>query len=406
MTLIEATYRPCLRPLEVVPVSESDGMAIALRDPSGLSDVVLSMSVPALQLLALMDGSNTLDDVRRKFHQHVGAPVAEETVQKLVDHLEKARFLEGPAFEAHYESLFKAYRRSGVRTMPHAAQLGLNDGSGVVFDEILSESNGQSSQAVGPIRGLIAPHLDYPRGRPCYAEAYGLLRGQPPPDRVVILGTNHCGRSTSVVATGNDFETPLGRTGVDRAFIERLEAQCGDLRRFELDHAREHSVELQVAFLQHLFGEDQFALVPFLCPDPCGPTGTAPRDGNGADLKHFAMVLSELIAEDNGSTLVVAGADMSHVGAAFGDDRPLDEPFLNEVGEQDRQALEWIEMNDPDAFVRCVTENDNATRLCSVGCMYVARQALADADARVLRYHQAVDQETQCCVTCAAVVFV
>jgi AmmeMemoRadiSam system protein B len=236
------------------------------------------------------------------------------------------------------------------------------------------------------------------------------LRRRDPPHRIVILGTNHFGRSTAVVATGKDFETPLGRTATDTAFIERLELRCGvgcgDLRRHEFDHVREHSVELQVLWCQHLFGAERFKIVPILCPDPCGPTGTRPPDGQGVDLGEFAEALGRCIREDDADTLVVAGADLSHVGANFGDDRPFDEEFLRGVWERDKRVLQALEQDGAEAFRACVAEDENPTRVCSAGCIFALKAALPDAKARILRYHQAVDQASQSGVTCAAVAVV
>jgi AmmeMemoRadiSam system protein B len=251
----------------------------------------------------------------------------------------------------------------------------------------------------------VAPHLDYPRGRPCYTIAYATLRNREPPDRVVILGTNHFGRSTSVVATANRFSSPLGVIETDAAFLKRLEVRCGDLRTFELDHAREHSIELQLGWLQHLFSESPFRIVPLLCPDPCGPSGTAPIDGHGVDLRDFAIALREAIAEDPQDTLLIAGADLSHVGPSFGDEQPLDDSFLEPVRRRDARALERLEENDPEAFLARVAEDGNATRICSAGCLYVLSMALPETVGRVLGYHQALDQDAQSCVTCAAAAF-
>lgn len=380
-------------------------MTVAVRDPSGLSGVVLSMSAPALHLLALMDGSNTLAEIQHRFYTTFGQSVSSETISKLLSHLDEAHLLVNERFDAHYEKLLTAYRSDGVRRMATAAELGILDDSGKIFAEMLA---GETAVAVhGLVRGVIAPHLDYPRGRPCYASAYSILRGRQAPDRVVILGTNHFGRSMSVVATGNDFETPLGRTAVDRDFIDRLEKSCGDLRRFELDHMREHSVELQVAFVQYLFGADRVELVPVLCPDPCGPTGLAPADDVGVDLDTFARVLRDLTDQDDDiNTLFIAGADMSHLGAPFGDDRVLDEVYLEKVRARDRRILDWLEVNNPTAFLSGIAETGNPTNVCSAGCMYLIRSILDDASAHILRYHQAVDLDQQCCVTCAAVAFI
>jgi AmmeMemoRadiSam system protein B len=252
---------------------------------------------------------------------------------------------------------------------------------------------------------LVAPHLDYVRGEPCYVAAYGALRGRPAPTRVVILGTNHFGRSPSVVATVSSFSTPLGTTRPDVAFLEALEKQCGNLRTYELDHLREHSIELQVTWLQYLFGAGSFEIVPFLCPDPCGPTGTLPSDGQGVDLADFARMLGDLVAAKDGDTLIVAGADLTHVGAAFGDERELDDTFLEEVRQRDVSLLDSLSMSDPASFLRSAAQNGNATRVCSAGCVFVLATALPQTTGTLLRYHQAVDQPSQTCVTCAAIVF-
>jgi len=172
-----------------------------------------------------------------------------------------------------------------------------------------------------------------------------------------------------------------------------------------MDHAKEHSIELQVAWLQHLFGAQSFKIVPILCPDPCGPTGMAPYDGCGVDLSAFVNALRDQIAEDSTETLLVAGADLSHVGRAFGDDCDLDEPFLKGVRDHDRNALDRYARGDAEEFVRYLATDSNPTRVCSAGCMFAVATALPDASPTVLDYHQAVDRDTDTCVTCTAVAF-
>ena len=89
-----------------------------------------------------------------------------------------------------------------------------------------AETSPSVHRAAGALRAIVAPHLDFPRGRPAYAAAYAALRQSlqetEPPGRVVILGTNHFGRSSSVVGTEKDFQTPWGVLETDRAFLQRL----------------------------------------------------------------------------------------------------------------------------------------------------------------------------------------
>ena len=399
--IVHPDTRPKLRPVEAIPVP-AEG-AVAIRDPSGLSNVAISVTEPALFLLSLFDGQHTLTDVQRRFTERFNQPVNFATLADMVNRLDESLLLEGPTFEAHYAGLLEQYRAAPTRPLRDSEALGLDGNPTAFFDDLLARVSDQAID--GRVVGLIAPHLDYDRGQPCYARAYKTLLHQPPPDRVVILGTNHFGRSSSVVATVKDFATPLGTTATDVAFVEALEARCGDLRRFEHDHAAEHSIELQVCWLQHLFGPERFTIAPFLCPDPCGPTETQPHDGHGVDLQDFARALSETLAQDDRSTLIIAGADFSHVGAHFGDNRALDEDFLGQVKRRDRDVLDHLERGDADAFRRCVAQEQNPTRICSAGCMFTLLSALSAAEPTVLAYHQAVTQAAGNCVTCAAVVF-
>lgn len=402
-------YCPQLRAVEpfAVPGSERGGgsgeLQVGLRDPSGLSDIVLTMSRPALGLLALMDGARSCAQIRHEFLQAHGQPISTDTIATMIGHLRDAHFLEGEQFEAFYEKRLAEYREHGIREMPHAEALGLGTDTVHFLDGILLRS--EPVAIAGEVVGIIAPHLDYPRGEPCYAAAYGALRGRRPPDRVVILGTNHFGRSTDVVATANEFNTPLGTTRTDVDFLVKLEASCGNLRQFELDHVREHSVELQVAFLQQLFGAAAFTIVPILCPDPCGQAWADQNGADAVDIRNFAAALRDLVSRDPADTLMVAGADLSHVGQDFGDERPLDDEFLEEVRKRDTHALDRLVEKDPEAFVSTVARDGNPTRVCSAGCVSVLATVLADANPQILHYHQAVDQETQTCVTCAALAY-
>lgn len=397
--------RPRLRAVEAQPHPGADRSMVVVHDPAGLTDVTLSMSLPALHILGLLDGQHTLEDIESAFAQEFRQSVACETIEKLLHNLQEAHFLEGPAFEQYYNRRIQEYHLAPTRKMNDLRGLGLGEGD--ISQRLNSmfpwKANGRTD---GEVVGIVAPHLDYPRGRPCYLEAYSALVSQKHIKRFVILGTNHFGRSCSVVATSKAFETPLGISEVDVAFLDGLEQQCGDsLKPYEFDHRREHSVELQVLLLQHLFGCEGFEIVPLLCPNPCGASGTAPENGEGVDLKVFALALGRSLEEDDKPTCVIAGADLSHVGRFFGDAAPLTEDFLKQVEARDRSALQCVIDNEAHGLLDTLTQDDNSTRICSAGCIYALRVALPHARAQLLHHHQAVDEDAQCCVSCSAMVF-
>jgi AmmeMemoRadiSam system protein B len=381
-----------------------DGEQFTVSDPAQLSDAVLSLSLPALHLLSLMDGRRTLQEIEDDFRAATGQALRPGLLLDMTRRLEETHFLEGPGFEAYYEDLQASYRR-GPRRPNDLRGLGLTPPRiAEGLDALLTFQTPSPDGLAVPV-GLIAPHLDYPRGRPCYELAYSRVRPHRHLERFVLLGTNHFGRSCSVVTTASSFETPLGVTPIDVPFLETLERRLGhSLRRFEMDHQREHSIEAQVLLLQHLLGAGSFSIVPFLCPDPCGATGTAPLDGLGVDLLDFARELGRLVRDDPVPTCLIAGADLSHTGAFFGPDPPLDEPFLADTRAYDQALLEHVVQGRIERFVESLANKGNHTRVCSAGCIYALCCALPHARPRLLGYHQAVNLAAQCSVSCAAVV--
>ena len=98
-------FRPRLRPVEAHPHQKDGEQLVALHDPTGLSDVGLTMSMPALRILSLMDGTRTLADIRAEFSEHFDQALSPETLLKVVGNLDQAHYLEGARFERFYDKL-------------------------------------------------------------------------------------------------------------------------------------------------------------------------------------------------------------------------------------------------------------------------------------------------------------
>ena len=129
-----------------------------------------------------------------------------------------------------------------------------------------------------------------------------------------------------------------------------------------------------------------------------------PHDGRGPDLGDFADTLAQLIANDQRRTVLIAGADLSHVGQHFGDEQPTTPEFLQQVERDDRTLLGLLESRLEEAFVEELRMSENPTRVCSAGCIYTLLRALPEQPCRVIRYEQAVDMAAETHVTCAAAV--
>jgi AmmeMemoRadiSam system protein B len=115
-------------------------------------------------------------------------------------------------------------------------------------------------------------------------------------------------------------------------------------------------------------------------------------------------VLGEAVAQSDRRTVIIAGADLSHVGQRFGDEQPTTPEFLEAVGRTDRQLLALLETREEEGFLARLSATGNETRICSTGCLVALLGALPERPFRLLSYHQAVDMPTETHVTCAAAV--
>ena len=146
-----------------------------------------------------------------------------------------------------------------------------------------------------PPKALIAPHAGYVYSGPVAASAYARLapaRGVV--SRVVLMGPSHrVALRGLALPDASAFATPLGRIELDaEAMIRALELP--PVRVLHAAHEQEHSLEVQLPFLQVVLGD--FSLVPLVAGD--------------ASAAEVALVLDALWGGDE--TLVVVSSDLSH----------------------------------------------------------------------------------------------
>jgi AmmeMemoRadiSam system protein B len=120
----------------------------------------------------------------------------------------------------------------------------------------------QAPPAIGPgPKALIAPHAGYLYSGPIAASAYAqLLPARDQIRRVVLLGPSHYVAIDGLATTSAEaFATPLGVVPVDLEAVRQARA-LPQVREMDEAHKQEHSIEVQLPFLQTILGE--FALVP------------------------------------------------------------------------------------------------------------------------------------------------
>jgi AmmeMemoRadiSam system protein B len=103
--------------------------------------------------------------------------------------------------------------------------------------------------------GAVVPHAGYIYSGNTAAYVYSSL---PKADTYVLLGPNHTGYGSPVSVSSETWSTPLGEVSPDREFIKALPRKITDMD--ESAHIYEHSIEVQLPFLQHRFRD--FSIVP------------------------------------------------------------------------------------------------------------------------------------------------
>jgi hypothetical protein len=178
---------------------------------------------------------------------------------------------------------------------------------------------------------IVAPHAGYIYSGIVAGAVYGAVRM---PDRFIILGPNHTGRGEplSLFPEGS-WQLPLGTAGIDPELNRGLLTACGLLREDRRAHQQEHSLEVQIPFLQVLCGDVRFAAI-------C--VGTAKR----ADLEALGRAMARVVRAASDSVMMIASSDMNHYEAA------------DIGGEKDRRAIDRVLELDPEGLYRTVLEED------------------------------------------------
>ena len=398
-----ADDRPRLRHVDAFPVEQDGRRLVALRDPSGFTDQIVVLPIPLLDLVSLFDGEHSLAEMQAILKQRHGQAPTGAEIGAVVEGLDEHGFLDSARFAERRRAIEDAFRQSPTRPAAHAggAYAGEASGLSAQLDGFFDHQEGPGAcardvaRAAAPLRGLIAPHIDFHRGGPTYAWAYRELVERSDADLFVILGTCHAGMPDPFSVTLKPFDTPLGPVAVDRDFVEGLGRRYGaDLLASEAAHRSEHSIEFQAVMLRHLYAErGPFTMVPVLASflhEPVGIRGDPEADRR---VPRFIDALLETMAASGRRACLIAGVDLAHVGPRFGDPEPNTAESLTAVEAADLGMLESVMAGDPTGFYASVAHDGDSRRICGLSPIYTFLRALPGVEGRLIRYSQWADPE-------------
>jgi len=444
---VDMKLPPIRSDVEMIPVTHEGSELIYFHDPQGYLPGPIALDHQIAALVPMLNGQFSVRDICNDLKRY-GSEVDEGLLLDFVRQLDEARLLLSPWFRHCKTEIEEHFEKQSVRPAVCAGSsypLASNelremldaafasngrpesDGRPEEMDGIPESRNTSgipdtdereaASQikvngkegSDGFIKALYAPHIDLRVGLASYVPAFRPLAGLRP-RRVVLLATSHYAESyyplydgKPFIATRKDFETPLGTVTADRDTLRILEEQADAAGCSFADraHRSEHSIELHLIFLQHLWSHP-FTLVPLL-------VGSLEEmyyaeDGDlGRKVDNMASFLRDHFSSDPDTLFVISG-DLSHVGHKFGDESPASEMF-GDIRAFDREFLGHAAAGESGELLQMMKRDYDPYRICGFPPLYTAMRALCDIKGKTTSYELWDERERESAVTFGSVLF-
>jgi AmmeMemoRadiSam system protein B len=213
--------------------------------------------------------------------------------------------------------------------------------------------------------GLVSPHAGYIYSGVVAGAVISRVKFK---DTFVILGPNHTGRGKAFsIMTKGVWETPLGEVEIDSELGKLILASSSYLEEDHVAHQFEHSLEVQVPFLQYF--KPDVRIVPIVL-----------AHASGATYKKIGMELASAIKKSKKGVVILASSDMTHY-----------EPHET-ARSKDRQAIEAILDLNEDELLKRVDEFDiSMCGYAPVVSLICAAKELGAKKAELVKYQTSGD---------------
>jgi AmmeMemoRadiSam system protein B len=208
--------------------------------------------------------------------------------------------------------------------------------------------------------GCVVPHAGYMYSGHVAGAVYSAIEI---PRKCILLGPRHFPRGAPMaILTHGSFSTPLGDAQIDAELATALAHEYPQLREDPVAHEREHSLEVQIPFLQ--FIAKDFRFVPVVLA----------TDRYGA-IEELGRAVAKVIAAENEPVLAIASTDMNH----------YEDDAVTRV--KDGRAIERILALDPRGLYDTVRgEGISMCGYAATTAMLVAMLELGATETRLIRY--------------------
>lgn len=397
--------RPRLRPYLAADQEPGKPGFFLVTDRVNISQAVLRLTAFDLECIKLCDGKHAISDIRQKMQKRLGnTTIPDGRIEMVLGALDQALFLDGPKWDTA--------ANSPVRP---PSCIGCYEGDPAALTE---QMNYQFHREGGPgapgteandhrLDAILVPHIDYNRGGFNFAHGFKALYEQTNARLFVIIGTSHHSPHLFTL-TRKAFQTPLGIVPVDNAFVDRIETIYGEgLYQDELlGHLPEHSIELEVVFLQHMLGPSRpFRIVPMVVGSFHHLLGGRAGKNHTNRINLMAQALQQAEAMAGEPVCYIISGDLAHIGPKFGDTGPVEPEALRTSQSQDLKLMGFASAGDQKGYLNILRAEDDSRRICGFPPTYLTLLALGPCRGDLLRYDQYVHPRGHESVSFASMAF-
>ena len=226
-----------------------------------------------------------------------------------------------------------------------------------------------------PLRGLVVPHAGYVYSGAIASHSYACLAERGFADTFIILGPNHTGMGSGVsVMTEGAWRTPFGIVPIDSSLAQTI--STGIIDKDTTAHTYEHSIEVQLPFLQYIARGRKFNFIPICMMMQDYDT-----------IQEVGALLAEVSQKSKKNIVLIASSDFSHAGFNYQSAPPQGMRVDRYAEKQDTFAIQSILALDPKGLIKTVEEH-NIT-MCGYGpvaAMLFATKKLGATKAELLKY--------------------
>jgi hypothetical protein len=376
------TAFPKLRVVDPRPILHDGQPLLLLRDPLQLTEKTLLMPHALVPVLALCDG--TREDARAlsaSLALRFGLTLDHRVIDQLLAALDEVLLLDNDNYARARAEALEEYRNAPFRPPACAGRVYPQDPGELrlLLDAFVTSTDSDHIESFSGGRGLISPHIDYARGGAVYARVWKQAEVSiNEADLVVLLGTDHYGGEGRLSLTRQNYATPFGVLPTARNVVDEIARAIGEEAAFagEMSHRGEHSIELASVWLHYIRQERAVELVPILCGSFADFIHTG--DDPESDSTIAALIETLRRATSGRKVMVVAAADLAHIGPAFGGE-PVDMEARAKLAETDDDLIAHCCAGDWRGFLETIRRVEDSNNVCGVSPIYLALRLLGGA---------------------------